>query len=508
MPKSLVPTVCPYCAAGCGFYIVVEKGRATGIEYMPEHPASQGALCPKGNAALEILYHQDRLRYPLKRDGEGWRRISWEEALEMVSRGQGRVLKEYGPNGLGFLASSKCTNEECYLIQKLARCLGTSNVDNCARLCHAPSVVGLNKSLGAAGMTNPIPDLANSRCIFIIGSNLAENHPVIVRWVHRAKETGAIVIVTDPRLTPTAWLADIFLQLRPGTDVALLNAMAKVVIDEGLIDKDFISLCTKGYEDLVQAVKDCSLESAEKITGVPAREIARAARAYARSPTSAIVYSMGITQHTTGTENVQALANLALICGQIGKEGSGILPLRGQNNVQGACDMGALAEFYPGYRRAYDPESARFFAQAWGVPCPVGRGLTATEMIDAAASGEVRAMYIVGEDPANSEPSSHLTRQALERLDFLVVQDIFMTATAKMADLVLPASSWAEKEGTFTSTERRVQWSSRALNPLGRPGTTSRSSALLQKAWAWSSSTPGRRRFSLRSAASCQPTGA
>lgn len=466
MPKMLVPTVCPYCAAGCGFYITVERDRATGIEYMPEHPCNEGALCSKGNAALEIIYHQDRLRYPLKRKGEGFVRISWDEALDLVARGIDSAIMEHGPASVGILASSKCTNEENYLIEKMARSLGSPNIDNCARLCHAPSVVGLNRTLGAAGMTNPISDLAKSSCIFVIGSNLAENHPVLSRWVHRARDAGALVIVADPRLTHTAWLSDVFLQIKPGTDVALLNGMAQVIIKEGLVDYEFVSKWTSGYRAIEEAVKEYTPEKVAEITGVPASDIVRAARAFALSPASAIVYSMGITQHTTGTDNVQAIANLALICGHLGKPGSGVMPLRGQNNVQGACDVGALAEFYPGYRRADDPETVRFFSEAWGSKSlPVGRGLTAMEMIDAAHEGRIRAMYIIGEDPANSDPSSNHTREALQNLDFLVVQDIFMTATAQLADVILPATVWAEKEGTFTSTERRVQWSSRAISP-------------------------------------------
>jgi formate dehydrogenase alpha subunit len=392
--------------------------------------------------------------------------------MKLVSSGLGKAIKKNGPDSAGFLASSKCTNEENYLMQKLGRSLGSRNVDNCARLCHAPSVVGLNRTLGAAGMTNPISDLANSKCLFIIGSNLAENHSILSRWIHRAKDSGAFVIVADPRFTHTAWLADLFLQLDPGTDVALLNAMMKVIIDEGLVDKEFISKWTKtkGFEDLVEAVKDYAPEKVEKITGVPAQYIVKAARKYAKSSASAILYSMGITQHTSGTDNVQSIANLALICGQIGKEGAGVLPLRGHNNVQGACDMGALAEFYPGYRKSDDPETAKFFSQAWSnanSSLPVGRGLTATEMIDAACSGQLKAMYIIGEDPANSDPFSSHVKDCLEELDFLVVQDIFMTATAQLADVVLPAASWAEKEGTYTSTERRVQWSNRAVEPPG-----------------------------------------
>ena len=468
MTKVLVPTVCPYCGARCGFYIAVEKEKASGIEYMPDHPVSQGALCAKGNAALEILCHPERLVSPLKRRGEGWVKISWPEAMDLVARGLSQAKKKHGPRSLAFLSSSKCSNEDNYLMQKLARLLGSPHIDNCARLCHSPSVVGLNRTLGAAGMTNPIPDIASSRCIFIIGSNLAENHPVISRWIHRAKDRGAAVIVADPRATPTSWMADIFLQLEPGTDVALLNGMAHVIIKEGLINRDYIDRSTRGFEALAEAVKEATAERTAEITGVAAEDIVQAARAYAKSPASSILYSMGITQHSTGTDNVQAVSNLALICGQLGRPGTGVMPLRGQNNVQGACDMGALAEFYPGYKKAADPKTIQYFSAAWSVhDLPLGPGLTATEMIEAAAAGTIKAMYIMGEDPANSDPCSENVRQALESLDFLVVQDIFMTATAQLADVVLPGAVWAEKEGSFTNTERRVQWSHKAIEPPG-----------------------------------------
>lgn len=468
MARVLVPTVCPYCAAGCGFFIAVQKGRALGIEYMPDHPVNEGALCPKGNAALEIIDHPERLRTPLKRKGDGWERISWGEALDLVAKSLDSALRRYGPESTGFLSSSKCSNEENYLFQKLARSIGCRNVDSCARLCHAPSVVGLNRTLGAAGMTNPIPDIANSKCIFIIGSNLAENHAVLSRWVHRARDAGATVIVADPRQTHTSWMADIFLPLNPGTDVALLNGLAHVIVKEELVNRSYIEKHTRGFEDLMAATVEYTPERVAEITGVPASDIVRAARSYATSPASVILYSMGITQHTTGTENVQSIANLALICGQLGRKGTGVMPLRGQNNVQGACDMGALAEFYPGYKKADDPETIRFFKASWGIKgLSLGMGLSATEMIEKAAEGKLRAMYIMGEDPASSEPCSQNTEKALEALDFLVVQDIFMTATAKLADVVLPAAIWAEKEGSYTSTERRVQWSSKAIEPPG-----------------------------------------
>jgi formate dehydrogenase alpha subunit len=469
MTKPLfIPTICPYCGVGCGLYVAVEDGRAVGLEYMPEHPVSEGALCPKGNAVLEILGHPERLRHPMKKVDGGWRHISWLEALDLVSEKISQVRQAHGPDALGFLASAKCTNEENYLFQKLARLLGTHNVDHCARLCHAPTVVGLARAFGSGAMTNPIPDLANADCIFIIGSNLAENHAPMARWVLKAKDKGARVIVADPRLTPTAWLADAFLPIRPGSDVALLNGMMHVIVEEGLTDRAFIGQRTNGYEELVKVVQDYTPDYTAHITGVPPALIVEAAGAYGKASSAAIVYCMGITQHTTGSDNVAACADLALICGQVGRPGAGLWPLRGQNNVQGACDMGALAEFYPGYQRVDDPQAAETFRQAWGSNAlSASPGLTVVEMMDAAAAGEVKAMYIMGENPLLSDPNAGHVRQALEALDFLVVQDIFLTETAQLADVVLPAAAWAEKEGTFTSTGRRVQWSHRAIAPPG-----------------------------------------
>ena len=471
---SLIPTICPYCGVGCGLYIAVEDGRAVGLEYMPEHPVNEGALCPKGNAVLEMLNHPDRLQHPLKKTRRGWERISWDEALDLVSQKIGQVRQTHGPDALGFLASAKCTNEENYLVQKLARLLGTNNVDHCARLCHAPTVVGLTRAFGSGAMTNPIPDLANADCIFIIGSNLAENHATAARWLLRARGRGARVIVADPRLTPTAWLADTFLPIRPGTDVALLNGLMHVIVEEGLTNRAFIAQRTSGYNELVQAIREYTPDHVAHVTGVPPALVVEAARAYAKAPSAAIVYCMGITQHTVGSDNVAVCANLALLCGQVGRPGAGLWPLRGQNNVQGACDMGALAEFYPGYQQVDDPQAAETFRQAWVAnlksqisnlnPHP---GLTVVEMMNAAAVGDLKAMYIMGEDPVNSDPNAGHARQALESLDFLVVQDIFLTDTAQLADVVLPAAAWAEKEGTFTSTERRVQRVRKAVEPPG-----------------------------------------
>ncbi|MDD1738707.1 MAG: formate dehydrogenase subunit alpha [Methanothrix sp.] len=468
MSSKLVPSICPYCAVGCGLYLEVEKGRAIGLEYMTDHPACQGALCPKGNSVLEVLNHEERLKYPLKKAGGEFVRISWDEALDMAASGLARNIKKHGPKSVGFLASSRCNNEENYLMQKLSRLLGSPHVDNCARLCHSPTVVGLGAVLGTGAMTNNLIDLENSRCILAIGTNFTEAHPIVSRWAQKAKDSGATVIVADPRITSTSWMADLHLRIKPGSDIDLLRAMMKVIIDEGLADKNFIAKRTEGFVELAAGLKDYSLEEAAELTGVLAGDIARAARIYAQSPASALLYSMGITQHICGTDNVKACATLALVTGQIGRPGAGVWPMRGQNNVQGNCDMGGMAEFYPGYKRASDPATLEFFKAAWRAnDLPLGPGLTATEMTEAALEGSLKAMYLIGEDPVTCDANINKTRAALDKLDFLVVQEIFMTPTAMMADLVLPAAAWAEKDGSYTSMERRVQWIDQAVPPIG-----------------------------------------
>lgn len=468
MPAKLVPSLCPYCAVGCGMYLVVDKNQAAGIEYMTDHPTCEGALCPKGNTVLEVLNHEERLKYPTKKVGDDFVRITWEEALNLVAEGLARNIKRHGPKSLGFLASSRCNNEENYLMQKLSRLLGSPNVDNCARLCHSPTVVGLGAVLGTGAMTNNLLDLENSKCIFAIGTNFTEAHPIVSRWANKAKDKGAIVIVADPRITSTSWMADIHLRNKPGSDIDLLRGMMKVIVDEGLANDDFIKSRTEGFQDLLESLKSYSLEEAAEKTGVPAGEIVRAARAYAKSPASAVLYSMGITQHVCGTDNVKACATLALISGQVGRPGAGVWPMRGQNNVQGNCDMGGMPEFYPGYKRASDSQTIEYFKAGWNVPeLPLGPGLTSTEMNEAMLDGRLKALYITGEDPVVCDANIKKTKQALESLDFLVVQEIFMTPTARFADVVLPAAAWAEKDGSYTSMERRVQWIDKAVPSPG-----------------------------------------
>ncbi len=468
MSTKLIPSLCPYCAVGCGLYLVVDKGKATGIEYMTEHPTSEGALCPKGNAVLEILNHEERLKYPMKKVGDGFVRISWEEALDMVAQGMTRNIRKHGPGSLGFLASSRCNNEENYLLEKMARLLGSPHVDNCARLCHSPTVVGLGAVFGTGAMTNNLADLENSKCIFAIGTNFTEAHPIVTRWVQKAKDNGAVVIVADPRITSTSWMADIHLRIKPGSDIDLLWGMMKVIVEAGLADWEFIGSRTVGVDELLHGLKDYTLEEAAGKTGVPAGDIIRAAKAYAISPASALLYSMGITQHVCGTDNVKSCATLALLCGHVGRPGAGVWPMRGQNNVQGNCDMGGMPEFYPGYKKSTDLETIEYFKKGWNVSnLPMGPGLTSTEMNDAALKGDLLFMYIIGEDPVVCDANVKKTRQALESLDFLVVQEIFMTPTARMADVVLPAAAWAEKDGSYTSMDRRVQWIDKAVDAPG-----------------------------------------
>lgn len=468
MNIEYVPNTCPYCGCGCGLNIVSVNGKIEGVEPWKRHPLNEGKLCPKGNFAYQFVRRDDRLKTPLIKENGEFREASWDEALDLIAS----KLKEYrdeDPDLLAFLASARCTNEENYILQKFARAvIGTQNVDHCARLCHGPSVAGLAQTFGSGAMTNSIIDIEEASCIFIIGSNTAEQHPLIWRRVLRAKSKGAKLIVADPRITPTARQTDIYLPFRPGTDIPLLNAMMNVIIEEGLEDKEFIEKRTKGFEELKETVKNYKPEDVEELTFTPADKIKEAARAYAEADSAAILFAMGITQHITGTDNVISIANLAMLTGNIGKPGAGVNPLRGQNNVQGACDMGALPAFYPGYQKVIDEEATKKMVSAWGcgdLKCTPG--LTVVEMMNAAEKGEIRAMYIMGENPMISDPDIQHVKESLESLEFLVVQDIFMTETAELADVVLPAAAWAEKDGTYTSTERRVQYIRKAVEPPG-----------------------------------------
>jgi len=481
-PTREVKTICPYCGVGCSVYLGIRGNEIVSVRGDEESPVNQGGLCVKGRFGFDFINHPNRLTKPLIReDGYGknievdgnfrevFREASWDEALELVASKLTHIKESYGPDSLGVLSSAKFTNEENFVVQKFARAvLGTNNVDHCARLCHASTVVAALAAFGDGAMSNSIADFAKADLLFVIGSNTTECHPIIGRIIRQKMESGeTTLIVADPRNIDLARRAMVHLRHKPGTDVALLNAIMHVIIEEGLHDKEFIAKRTEGFEELAATVKRYTPKMAEKITGVPQADIVRAARLFAKADRAAILYGMGITQHTTGTDNVKSLANLLMLTGNIGREGTGFSPLRGQNNVQGACDMGALPNVYPGYQRVNVAENRAKFESAWGTTLSETPGITVTEMVDAVHKGKIKAMYMIGENPIMSEPYMSHVKQALQQLEFLVVQDIFPTETAFLADVILPAAAFAEKDGTYTNTERRVQKMCQAVEPPG-----------------------------------------
>ncbi|SFI33173.1 formate dehydrogenase major subunit [Tindallia magadiensis] len=461
-----VKTTCAYCGVGCQMNLVVKDNRV--VEVQPaKGAANEGLLCVKGRFAHDFIHHPDRLTQPLIRKNGTLVPVQWEEAFSVIINKAKEIKQSYGAEAIAGFSSARITNEENYLMNKLMRgAIGTNNIDHCARLCHASTVAGLATTLGSGAMTNPMADVRHSNLIFITGSNTTEAHPVMGAYIRQAQKQGSKIIVADPRAIELAEDADLFLQIYPGSSVALSNAMIHVILEEGLENKAFIHQQTEDFESLKTAVKECTPEWAADICQVPAEDIRQAARMYASSGASSIIYSMGITQHVNGTENVMSLSNLALVTGNIGKPGTGVNPLRGQNNVQGACDMGALPIVMTGYQKIDAAETRKKFQEAWGVQLPENKGLTVTEAIPAAAEDTVKMLYITGENPMVSDPDTQHVKKGLEKA-FLVVQDIFLTETAALADVVLPAAAFAEKEGTFTNTERRVQRVRKAVNPPG-----------------------------------------
>ncbi|MGI6667216.1 MAG: formate dehydrogenase subunit alpha [Bacillota bacterium] len=453
-----VETVCPYCGTGCLVNLHVKNGKIVGASGA-DGPVNHGLTCVKGRFGMDFIQHPDRLTTPLIKDASGeFRTATWDEALDLVSSKLGEYVKEYGSDSVATFSSAKVSNEVNYVMQKFTRaCLGTNNVDHCARLCHASTVAGLAAAFGSGAMTNSIGEISGAKAIFVIGSNTTENHPVIGLQVKEALKSGGRLIVADPRRTDLAALAHVFVQHVPGSDIALLNGMMNVIIEKGLYDREFVETRTENFEALKKCVAEYTPEKVAEVTGVPAQTIVQAAIEYAQAESASIIYSMGITQHACGTDNVLTIANLAMLTGNLGKPSAGVNPLRGQNNVQGACDMGALPNSYPGYQAVTNPEIRAKFEKAWGRRLPDKVGLTVTEAVNAAHEGKLKAIYIMGENPMVSDPDINHVREALENLEFLVVQDIFMTETAKLADVVLPATSFAEEDGTFTNTERRVQ---------------------------------------------------
>jgi len=461
-----VVTTCPYCGVGCQLELWIKDNKIVKIRGADEIP-NQGRTCVKGRFGLDFVSSPDRLTKPLiKKDGK-FVEASWDKALDYVARRLKEIKEKYGPDAIGGLASAKCTNEENYVFQKFMRAvIGTNNVDHCARLCHASTVAGLARAFGSGAMTNTIGELEFADVILVTGSNTTETHPVIATYIKRAVVFhGAKLIVVDPRKIDLVKYATLHLQQKNGTDVAWINGMLHVIWKEKLYNEEFIKSRTEDFESIIPVIEQYTPERVEEITGIPKEKLIEVARLYAKAKNAAIVYSMGITQHTTGVDNVLSLANLAMMTGHIGKESSGVNPLRGQNNVQGACDMGALPDVFPGYQKVTEEDKRQKFEKAWGVKLPGNVGLTVVEMMHAAVEGKIKAFYFMGENPMLSDPNIPHVKEALEKVEFLVVQDIFLTESAQYADVVLPVASFAEKDGTFTNTERRVLPVRKAVEP-------------------------------------------
>jgi formate dehydrogenase alpha subunit len=491
--EHVVTTTCNYCAVGCQLDLYVRNGRIIRVNTRPTAPVNRLQLCVKGRYGFDFVHHADRLRRPRVRRyllenqslpaaaRDDWIPVDWETALDLVANKFAQFKAESGPDALAIVASAKCTNEENYLMQKLARqVFGTNNVDHCARLCHSSTVAGLALCFGSGAMSNTMDDVAGAaQAIFIIGSNTTEQHPVFGAKLRQAVlKRGIPLIVADPRRIDITEYATLHLKQRPGTDVALLNGIMQIVLANGWQDQPFIDRRCEGFEDFRAAVSAYTPERVSEITGVPSEALQQAAHILAHHRPTAAIWSMGITQHTTGVLNVLALGNLQMILGNMGVAGGGVNPLRGQNNVQGACDMGALPNFLPGYQPLSDAAALVGFTAAWQLeavdwtPDQPSRftlsdvpGLTVTEMI--AEAGKIRGLYIVGENPAMTDPDAGHAQLSLATREFVVLQEIFPTETSVLADVLLPSAAWAERSGTYTNTERRIQLARQAIRPVG-----------------------------------------
>jgi formate dehydrogenase major subunit len=475
----IVHSVCPYCGVGCQLTYHIKNDHLLYVTGK-NGPANENRLCVKGRFGFDYVSNPQRLTQPMIRK-EGvpkvphevidpanpwthFRPASWEEALDKAASGLKTIRDREGPKGLAGFGSAKCTNEEAYLFQKLVRAgFGTNNVDHCTRLCHASSVAALMEGIGSGAVTATFNECKNSDVIIVIGCNPAENHPVAATFFKQAVKRGAKLIVMDPRgqaLKRHAWR---MLQFKNGADVAMLNAMLNVIITEGLTDKQYVQTYTEGFAAFAEHIKDFTSDEMAPICGIPADTLREVARTYARAESAIIYWGMGVSQHTHGTDNARCLIALSLITGQIGRPGTGLHPLRGQNNVQGASDAGLIPMFYPNYKSVEDPETIAKYEKVWGVALDKKEGLTVVEIMDAIHAGQIKGMYILGENPAMSDPDLNHARVALAHLEHLVVQDLFLTETACYADVFLPASAWPEKDGTVTNTNRQVQMGRQAL---------------------------------------------
>ena len=486
-PDRQVHSVCPYCGVGCQLTYQIKDNEILYVDGR-DGPSNHERLCVKGRYGFDYVSHRQRLTQPLIRKPgvpksadldmdparplDYFRIATWDEALE-VAAGKLKSIRDEkgeraGRNALCGFGSAKGTNEEAYLFQKLVRTgFGTNNVDHCTRLCHASSVAALMEGVSSGAVSNQVNDVMNAEVIFLIGANPVSNHPVAATWIKNAAKSGTTLIVADPRRSELARHAQYFLQFKADTDVALLNAMMHTIVHEGLVNEEFVRSRTIGYEELKNNVAGYSPEAMAPVCGIPAETIREVARLYARSKGSMILWGMGISQHIHGTDNARCLIALCMMTGQIGRPGTGLHPLRGQNNVQGASDSGLIPMVFPDYQRVDNPEARARFEALWGAPLDSKPGLTVVEIMDAVHEGKIRGMYIMGENPAMSDPDAHHARVALAKLDCLVVQEIFLTETCYHADVILPATAWPEKTGTVTNTDRMVQLGRQALTAPG-----------------------------------------
>ena len=495
-----IESVCPYCGVGCAVTYHVDRARnAVVFTDGRASPANDSRLCVKGRYGFDYARHAQRLTTPLIRKEEyypksplssdvrgerrrkpgglvdydevlpAFREATWDEALDLVASRLREIKDGHGASALAGFGSAKCSNEEAYLFQKLVRAVfGTNNVDHCTRLCHASSVAALLETIGSGAVTNTFADVSNADVALVAGSNTTANHPVAATFIKDAAARGTKLIVVDSRETGIARHAHYFLHIEGGSDVALYNAMMNVMIEEDLIDHDYIRRHTEGFEELREAVKKYTPDMAQKISGIPADTIREVARVFGGADAALIYWGMGISQHTHGTDNARCLISLALLTGNVGKPGTGLHPLRGQNNVQGASDAGLIPMVFPDYQSVADPAARKTFERAWGVELDPNPGLTVVEIISGALNKRIRGMYMMGENPFLSDPNVNKVRKALVSLDFLVVQDIFLTETAEFADVILPATSFFEKTGTYTNSDRRVQVGQKAIDPPGQ----------------------------------------
>lgn len=461
-----IRTICTYCGVGCNLEVAVDDDKIVRISAPYEAETNQGHTCVKGRYAFQFYNHPDRLSHPMIRKNGELVASTWEEAYAYIIENLGTIKSRFGPDAIAGISSARCTNEENYLMQKMMRAvIGTNNIDGCARICHAPTAAGMQRAFGTGAATNSIADINHTDCMLIVGANPTNAHPVTGAKIKQAAIQGKTLIVIDPRKTDLARYANYHLALRPGTNVALLNMMFWYILDEGLVDQDFINARCEGYPEFKNKILNLDIDQLENICGVDRHLVKAAATAYASAPTAMSFHGLGVTEHAQGTFGVMLVANLAMLTGNIGKPGSGVNPLRGQNNVQGAADMGVQPHQGPGYFDMSDPIKRGIYEGVYHVDMPSRPGLTIPKMFESALAGKLKALWIMGEDVVQTEPNSEKVKAGLRQLDLLVVQELFLSATTPFAHVVLPAASFFEKNGTFTNGERRIQKVNQVIRP-------------------------------------------